>query len=101
MYFLRISTTCLVGIILVESEIRRGLGLDETLHGRNSLWAKPAATNLDSLAAAFADVLSSLNHHIAVKPVTPETVAENRFAVGKEEKETLGRPRFDIPAEMW
>ena len=46
----------LVGIIRVEtilvgSEIRRGLGLGktsiglgETLHGRNSLWAKPAAS---------------------------------------------------------
>jgi len=55
---------------------------------------------LDSLAAAFADVLSSLNHHIAIKPVTPETVSENCFASGKEEKETPGRPRFVIPAEM-
>ncbi|XP_068716849.1 tropomyosin alpha-1 chain-like [Montipora capricornis] len=55
---------------------------------------------LDSLAAAFADVLSSLNHHIAIKPFTPETVAENCFAPGKEEKETPGRPRLDIPAEM-
>ena len=48
---LPISTTCLVGIILVGSEIRRGLslgetsvGLGETLHGRNSLWAKPVVT---------------------------------------------------------
>jgi len=55
---------------------------------------------LDSLAAAFADVLSSLNHHIAIKPVTPGTVAENCFAPGKEEKETPGRPRFDVPAEL-
>ena len=55
---------------------------------------------LDSLAAAFADVLSSLNHHIAIKSVTPETADENCFAPGKEEKETPGRPRFDIPAEM-
>ena len=53
-----ISTTCLLGIILVGSEIRRdlslgetsvGLGetlkcLGETLHGRNSLWAKPVVT---------------------------------------------------------
>ena len=44
--------------------------------------------------------LSSLNHHIAIKPVTPETVAENCFASGKEEKETPGRPRFDIPVDM-
>ena len=57
-YFLRISTTCLLGIILVGSELRRdlslgdtsvGLGetltdLGETLHGRNSLWAKPVVT---------------------------------------------------------
>ena len=35
---------------------------------------------LDSLAEAFAHLLSSLNHHIAIKPVTPETVAENCFA---------------------
>ena len=55
---------------------------------------------LDSLAEAFAHLLSSLNHHIAIKLVTPETVAENFFASGKEEKETPGRPRFNIPAEM-
>ena len=55
---------------------------------------------VDSLAAAFADVFSSLNHHIAIKSVTPETADENCFAPGKEEKETPGRPRFDIPAEM-
>ena len=45
-------------------------------------------------------MLSSLNHHIAIKPVTLGTVAANCFASGKEEKETAGRPRFDIPAEM-
>ena len=45
---------------------------------------------LDSLAEAFAHF----------KPVTPETVAENCFATGKEEKETPGRPHFNIPAEM-
>ena len=45
-------------------------------------------------------MLSSLIHHIAIKPVTPETVSENCLASGKEEKETLGRPRFDIPGEM-
>ena len=55
---------------------------------------------LDSLAQAFAHVLSSLNHHIAIKPVTPGTVAENCFASGKEEKQNPGRPCFDIPAEM-
>ena len=55
---------------------------------------------LDSFAAAFADVLSSLNRHIAIKSVTPETADENCFASGKEEKETPGRPRFDIPAEI-
>ena len=55
---------------------------------------------LDSLAEAFVHVLSSLNHHIAIRPVTPETVAENWFALGEEEKETPGRPRFDIPGEM-
>ena len=55
---------------------------------------------LDSLAEAFAHLLSSLNHHIAIKPVTPETVADNCFASGKEEKETPGRPRFNIPTEM-
>ena len=54
---------------------------------------------LDSLAAAFADVLSSLIHHFTIKPLTPTTVAENCFAPGKEEKETPGRPRFDIPAD--
>ena len=45
-------------------------------------------------------MLSSLNHHIAIEPVTPETVAENCFASGKEEKETPGKPRFDIPIDM-
>ena len=45
-------------------------------------------------------MLSSLNHHIAIRSVTPETVAENCFASGKEEKETPGRPRFDILGEM-
>lgn len=54
----------------------------------------------DHFAAAFADVLWSLIHHIAIKPVTPETVAENCFAPGKVEKETPWRPRFNIPAEM-
>ena len=57
-YFFQVSTMCLLGIILVGSEIRRdlslgetsvGLGetltcLGETLHGRNSLWAKPVVT---------------------------------------------------------
>ena len=55
---------------------------------------------LDSLAAAFADVLLSLNHHITVKSVIPETVDENGFSPFKEEKETPGGPHFDIPAEM-
>ncbi|PFX14677.1 hypothetical protein AWC38_SpisGene21148 [Stylophora pistillata] len=55
---------------------------------------------LDSLAAAFTDVLSSLSYHIAIKSVTPATGDETCFAPGKEEKETPGRPRFDIPAEM-
>ena len=45
-------------------------------------------------------MLSSLNHHIAIRPVTPETVAENCFASGNEEKETPGRPAFNIPGEM-
>ena len=55
---------------------------------------------LDSLAAAFADVLLSLNHHITVKSVIPETVDENGFSLVKEEKQTPGGPHFDIPAEM-
>ena len=55
---------------------------------------------LDSLAATFTDVLSSLNLHVAIKPPTPATVAGNCFAPGKEGKETPGRPCFDIPAEM-
>ena len=37
---------------------------------------------LDSIAEAFAHVLSSLNHHISIRPVTPETVAENCFPSG-------------------
>jgi len=45
------------------------------------------------------DSLAGL-HHIAIKPVTPEIVAENWFASGKEETETPGRPRFEIPGEM-
>ena len=40
------------------------------------------------------DSLAGL-HHIAIKPV-----AENCFASGKEETETPGRPRFEIPGEM-
>ena len=36
---------------------------------------------LESLAAAFAHVLSSLNDHIGIKPVTPETVVENCLTV--------------------
>ena len=43
-------------------------------------------------------MLSSLSH--AIRPVTPETVAENCFPSGEEEKETPGRSRFDIPGEM-
>ena len=66
-YFLRISTTCLLGIILVGSEIRRdlslgetsvGLGetltcLGETLHGRNSLWAKTVVTSPGLIKSDF------------------------------------------------
>ena len=55
---------------------------------------------LDSLATAFADVLKLLRHHIAIRSVSPTTVAENSFSLGKEKKETPGRPCFDIPAEM-
>ena len=55
---------------------------------------------LDSLAEAFAHVLFSLKHHIPVRPVTTETVAENCFTSGKEERESPGRPSFHIPAEM-
>ena len=45
-------------------------------------------------------VIIFLNHYVAVKPITLETVAENCFAPGNEEKETPGRPRFDIADEI-
>ena len=41
-------------------------------------------------------VIIFLNHHIAIKPINPETAAKHCFASGNEEKETPGRPRFDI-----
>ena len=41
-------------------------------------------------------VIIFLNHHIAIKPISPETAAKHCFASGNEEKETPGRPRFDI-----
>ena len=50
------------------------------------------------LAAAFADDIIFLNHHFAIKPVTPKTVAKNCLVPGNEEKETLRRSPFDIPA---
>ena len=35
------------------------------------------------------------------QPISPETAAKNNcFAPGNEEKETPGRPRFDIPDEI-
>ena len=49
---------------------------------------------LDSLAAAFADVLSSLNHHIAIKSVTPETADENCFAPRKGGKGNSWKTTF-------
>ena len=56
--------------------------------------------SLDSLATAFADVLTSLRHYIAMMPVTPTTVAENFVPSPRAKKESPGRPCFDIPAEM-
>ena len=44
---------------------------------------------LDSLAAAFADVLLSLNHHITVKSVIPETVDENGFSPLRRKRKLL------------
>ena len=41
-------------------------------------------------------VIIFLNHHIAIKPISPETVAKHCFAPGNEEKEIPGRPGFDI-----
>ena len=41
-------------------------------------------------------VIIFLNHHIEITPISPETAAKNCFAPGNEEKETAGRPRFDI-----
>ena len=41
-------------------------------------------------------VIIFLNHHIAIKPISPETAAKHCFAPGNEEKEIPGRPRFDI-----
>ena len=38
---------------------------------------------LEALATAFADVLTSLRHHIAISPVTPTTVAESSSTVAK------------------
>ena len=46
-------------------------------------------------------VIIVLNHHIAIKPISSETAAKNDcFAPGNEEKETPGRPRFDIIYEI-
>lgn len=53
---------------------------------------------LNLLVTAFADALMSLHHHIVIRPVIPTTVAEFPFTLGKEKKETPGRPCFDIPA---
>ena len=44
---------------------------------------------LDSLAAAFANVLSSLNHHIAIKSVTPETADENCLPQERRKRKLL------------
>ena len=41
-------------------------------------------------------VIIFLNHHIVIKPISPETAAKHCFAPGNEEKEIPGRPRFDI-----
>ena len=41
-------------------------------------------------------VIIFLNHHIAIKPISPETAAKHCFAPGNGEKGTPGRPRFDI-----
>ena len=41
-------------------------------------------------------VIIFLNHHIAIKPISPETAAKHCFAPGNEEKEIPGRPGFDI-----
>ena len=62
----------------------------------------PGKEQLDNLTCSrfCRRVIIFLNHHIAVKPVTLETVAENCFAPGNKEKETLGRPRFDILEEI-
>ena len=37
---------------------------------------------------------------MAIKRISLETAAKNCFAPGNEEKETPGRPRFDIPDEI-
>ena len=55
--------------------------------------------SLDSLATAFADVLTSLRHYIAMMPVTPTTVDENFVPSPRTKKESPGRPCFEIPAE--
>ena len=39
-------------------------------------------------------VIIFLNHHIAIKPISPETAAKNCFAPGNAKKETPGRPPF-------
>ena len=45
-------------------------------------------------------VIILLNRHIAIKPISSETAAKNYFAPGNEEKDTPGRPRFDIPDDI-
>ena len=55
---------------------------------------------LDLLVEAFALVLPSLSHHIAIYPIHPRNCAENCFASGKEEKEVPGIQHFHIPVEM-
>lgn len=55
---------------------------------------------LDSLVTAFADVLTSLRHYIAMMPVTPVAVAETFVPLPHAQNESPGRPCFDISSEM-
>ena len=57
---------------------------------------------LDRLEIHCLDIrISEMRSWINLQPISPETAAKNNcFAPGNEEKETPGRPRFDIPDEI-
>jgi hypothetical protein len=55
---------------------------------------------LDSVSTAFANVLSSLSHHIAICRLTPTTVANINTSKTNKASLTAGRPSYNISAEI-